>query len=252
MEENVKETAVDTTGEELTEKKGKKKSKDEIIEIIVAIFLGITALTSAWASWIGSLHGGNQATNYTTSNNLAAEGNSMFNEASQNLMQDMMLWNEISSTRIDYSFAEEKGDQDAMDKADWKLDQLLADNCSDALYDAIEWADAQEEYASPFDMDGFVDSYFEDAYAMLDESTALLEQGKQDNAHGDAYGLVAVIYSIVLFMLGIVGIFKQIPNRMIIMIVALVAFLIATIYMLTIPLPTGFNIFSYFGGGIIG
>ena len=61
-----------------------------------------------------------------------------------------------------------------------------------------------------------------------------------------------MIYSIVLFMLGIVGIFKQIPNRMIIMIVALVAFLIATIYMLTIPLPTGFNIFSYFGGGIIG
>ena len=101
-------------------------------------------------------------------------------------------------------------------------------------------------------MDGFVDSYFEDAYAMLDESSELLEQGKQDNAHGDAYGLVAVIYSIVLFMLGIVGIFKQIPNRMIIMIVALVAFLIATIYMLTIPLPTGFNIFSYFGGGIIG
>ena len=224
MEENVKETVVETTNEEPAEKKGKKKSKDEIIEIIVAIFLGITALTSAWASWIGSLHGGNQATNYTTSNNLAAEGNSMFNEASQNLMQDMMLWNEISSTRIDYSFAEEKGDQDAMDKADWKLDQLLADNCSDALYDAIEWADAQEEYASPF----------------------------EDNAHGDAYGLVAVIYSIELFMLGIVGIFKQIPNRMIIMIVALVAFLIATIYMLTIPLPTGFNIFSYFGGGIIG
>ena len=232
-----------------TEKKAtkRKRTKDEWIEIIVAIFLGITALTSAWASWIGSLHGGNQATNYTTSNNLAAEGNSMFNEASQNLMQDRMLWNEISSTRIDYSFAEERGDQDAMDKAEWKLDQLISDNCSDELYDAILWADEQEEYASPFDQEGFVDSYFADAYALLDESEALLEQGKEDNSNGDAYGLVAVIYSLVLFMLGIVGIFKQIPNRMIIMIVALVAFLIATIYMFTIPLPTGFNLFSYFG-----
>ena len=232
-----------------TEKKAtkRKRTKDEWIEIIVAIFLGITALTSAWASWIGSLHGGNQATNYTTSNNLAAEGNSMFNEASQNLMQDMMLWNEISSTRIDYSFAEERGDQDAMDKAEWKLDQLISDNCSDELYDAILWADEQEEYASPFDQEGFVDGYFADAYALLDESEALLEQGKEDNSNGDAYGLVAVIYSLVLFMLGIVGIFKQIPNRMIIMIVALVAFLIATIYMFTIPLPTGFSLFSYFG-----
>ncbi len=247
MEEQMKEQ----NNTEIQEKKPKrKKTKDEIIEIIVAIFLGITALTSAWASWIGSLHGGNQATNYTTSNNLAAEGNSMFNEASQNLMQDMMLWNEISSTRIDYSFAEDKGDQDAMDKAEWKLDQLISDNCSDELYDAILWADEQTDYASPFDKEGFVESYFEDAYALLDESTELLEQGKADNSNGDAYGLVAVIYSLVLFMLGIVGIFKQIPNRMIIMIVALVAFLIATIYMFTIPLPTGFNLLSYFGGGM--
>ena len=148
MEEQMKEQS----NTEIQEKKPKKKkTKDEIIEIIVAIFLGITALTSAWASWIGSLHGGNQATNYTTSNNLAAEGNSMFNEASQNLMQDMMLWNEISSTRIDYSFAEDKGDQDAMDKAEWKLDQLISDNCSDELYDAILWAYEQTDYDSQCD-----------------------------------------------------------------------------------------------------
>lgn len=66
-----------------------KKSKEQIIEILTAVFLGITALATAWASWIGSLHGGNQSTNYTTSNNLSAEGNSMYNEASQSLMQDI-------------------------------------------------------------------------------------------------------------------------------------------------------------------
>ena len=52
-----------------------KKSREDILEIIVAIFLGVTALATAWASWIGSLHGGNQATNYTQSNNMAADGN---------------------------------------------------------------------------------------------------------------------------------------------------------------------------------
>lgn len=56
-----------------------KRSKEEVLEIIIAIFLGVTALATAWASWIGSLHGGNQATNYTTSNNLAADGNSRYN-----------------------------------------------------------------------------------------------------------------------------------------------------------------------------
>ena len=48
---------------------GKKKSffSQNSVEILVAIFLGITALLTAWASWIGSLHGGNQSTNYTKS-----------------------------------------------------------------------------------------------------------------------------------------------------------------------------------------
>ena len=29
-----------------------KKSKEQIIEILTAVFLGITALATAWASWI--------------------------------------------------------------------------------------------------------------------------------------------------------------------------------------------------------
>ena len=102
-----------------------KKSKEQIIEILTAVFLGITALATAWASWIGSLHGGNQSTNYTTSNNLSAEGNSMYNEASQSLMQDMILWNDITSVRIDYTFAQEKGDIDETDRLQWKLDKLM-------------------------------------------------------------------------------------------------------------------------------
>jgi hypothetical protein len=34
------------------------------LELFVAIFLGITAVLTAWASWQSSLYGGNQATNY--------------------------------------------------------------------------------------------------------------------------------------------------------------------------------------------
>lgn len=41
----------------------KKPDMDKITELVIVIMLGITALLTAWASWIGSLHGGNQATN---------------------------------------------------------------------------------------------------------------------------------------------------------------------------------------------
>lgn len=238
---NLKERVV------MNEKIKKKRDPEKILEIIVAVFLGITALATAWASWIGSLHGGNQATNYATSNNLSSEGNSMYNDAAQNLTQDMMLWNEISDVLIESSYAEEKNDTEAVEKYDWKIEKLLNDNCSAELAQAITWAMEQDEYTSPFDKEGFTDSYFTDAKEMIAEADKLLEQGKKDNANGDAFGLVTVIYSVVLFLLGIVGTFKRLPNRYVILGVAIAGFLFATIFMFTIPMPTGFNILSYFG-----
>lgn len=228
-----------------------KRSKDQIIEIIVAVLLGVTALATAWASWIGSLHGGNQATNYTTSNNLSAEGNSEWNEASQMLMQDMMTWNTISDIYIDMAYAEEKGDELEYEKLSYKYDTLLYDNCTEDFQAAIEWALSQEEWTSPFEYtyeDGttYQDSYFDNAREVIAEADQMLEQGKADNSNGDAFNLVTVIYSVVLFLLGIVGVFKNLPNRIVILGVAAVGFLIATIYMFTIPMPTGFSLMSFF------
>ncbi|MBO4425826.1 MAG: hypothetical protein J5776_02350 [Clostridiales bacterium] len=216
------------------------------LEIIIAILLGVTAILMAWAGWISSLHGGNQATNYTQSNNLSAMGNSMYNEAAQYYMQDMLLWNQIYDYAFDAEIANMKGETDEADMIYAKIETLMNDNCTEEFYDAIEWAWDQDWDATPFDKEGYVDSYFAEANAVLDEADALLEQGKTDNANGDAYGLVSVIYSVVLFLLGIVGIFKKIPNRVVITIFAVVLLVIATIFMLTIPLPTGFNIMSYF------
>ncbi len=227
--------------------KKQKRSKEEILEISVAIFLGVPALATAWGSWIGSLHGGNQATNYTMSTNLASEGNSMYNDASQDLMQDMMMWNQISEASINLSFAEDQNDVVGVEKYNWQLEQLMTDNCSEDFLDAIIWALDQEEYTSPFEKEGFVESYFVYSNELIAESEGYLEQGKQDNASGDAFGLVTVIYSVVLFMLGIVGTFKNLPNRFLILCVAIVGFLFASIYMLTLPMPTGFSLMSFFG-----
>ena len=224
---------------------GKKKGiSEEKLELIIAILLGVTAILTAWASWISSLHGGNQATNYTESNNLSAMGNSMYNEASQNYMQDMILWNTINDYMIDREIAEMKGNRDEAKLIDEQIQALIDDNCTDEFEEAVYWA--MEEGVTPFDKEGFTDSYYTEAEKTLDEADAILEQGKLDNAHGDAYGLVSVLYSVVLFLLGIVGIFKKYTNRMIVLIVSCVLLLIATIYMVTIPLPTNFSILNFF------
>lgn len=239
----------------------KKRSKEDILEIVIAVFLGITALATAWASWIGSLHGGNMSTNYTKSNNLAADGNARWNEASQALMKDMQIWNMISDYEVEILYANETGDTDQMYESAYKIKFICTDNLTDEMaeligydfeFDAdqiIDWViNSELSTTSPFDNQDFIDSYYVDARAVLAESEAVLAEGQSDNKKGDTFNLVTVIYSVILFMLGIVGTFRRLPNRMLITIVAIAGFLFGTIYMFTIPFPTGFNLFSFFGG----
>lgn len=47
----------------------------------------------------------------------------------------------------------------------------MADNVSDELAAAIEWADAQPDYASPFDKEGFIESYYTEANEKHDEGS---------------------------------------------------------------------------------
>ena len=224
---------------------------EKTLELIVVIMLGVTAVFTAWASWVSSLHGSNQADNYTLSNILAAEGNSEYNAGVQSLMQDMLLYNEINSMEIDLVFAEEYGDTREQERLEWKLDELMENNISDELYDAYSWArmeaDRIGENVSPFEMEGFVDAYFEAANELLAESEDVLAQGQLDNQNSSNFGLATVIYAVVLFLLGIVGTFKGQKNKIAVIGVACVAFLLATIYMLTLPLPTDFSLGSFFG-----
>ena len=234
---------INKTEETKEEKKG--FFSDSRVEILVAIFLGITALLTAWASWIGSLHGGNQATNYTKSNNIASEGNSEYNSAFQEYLSDQLTWNTMSEYSFDLDIANAKGDTIEAELIEEKIENYIQQNGSEILFDA--WEKMTDDMSSPFEVEGMVDKYFETANALLEESQQLLEEGMQDNKNGDSFNLVNVIYSLVLFMLGIIGIFKRIPNRFVVLCIAVVCLILATIYMFTLPMPTGFSIGSFFG-----
>lgn len=234
-------------------KKEEEKKKgfftESRIEMIVAIFLGITALLTAWATWIGSLHGGNQSTNYTKSNNLASEGNSEYNSGLQTYLSDLMAWNEMMNYYFDIEIANLNDRTDEAELIQMKLDSYIEQNCSEIMAEGLDWINEGDGTAnSPFEMPGLIDKYFVTANELLAESQELLEQGQKDNANGDKFGLVTVIYSLVLFMLGIIGIFKKLPNRKVVLAISIVGLIIATIYMLTIPMPTDFSFTSYFKG----
>ena len=217
-----------------------KKNRSELLELIVVIMLGVTAVATAWSSWQGSLHGSQMAQKYTKSNNYASEGNSEYNAGIQSLTQDMMLYNEINGLMIDQHFAESRGDMDEAEKLEWKIDELFAGSVTEGMAQAFDWAmtetERRGESVSPFDMDGYVDSYFETANELLAESEEMLEEGNKNNTHGDNQGLVSVIYAVVLFLLGISSSFKGVREKYVLLVVSCIGFLAATIFMLTIPI----------------
>ena len=244
---------------------GKKSFLDENkLEIVTVILLGITALLTAWASYVGSIHGGNQATNYATSNNLSSDGNSIYNAAVQTLTQDMDTWNTIMDYEIEILYADAVNDQENLEAYVWKLQWFCQDNLTEDMAamiqydqeafndgvndteDILAWLNDESGVAlnSPFYDEAFVQSYFDEANAKLDEAQLVLEQGQQDNANGDKFSLVTVLYSVALFMLGIVGVFKNQTNKKIVLAVSVVCLLIAVIFMVTIPLPTSGGIFG--------
>lgn len=233
----------------MSHKEKPKKTKAEILELVAVILLGITALLTAWASWMGSLHGGNQATAYTESNNIAADGNARWNEASQTLSRDMTVWDQIYNLRIELEFAYQQNDAAEIEKLEWQIDSLTVNNISEELQSAIDWADAQSEYVSPFAMEGFIESYFAEADAVLATADEVLEEGKQANSNGDTFGLVSVIYSVVLFLLGICNTFKSDKNQLVVTVISCVILVATTVFMFTIPLPAGFELVSFFTGG---
>ena len=225
---------------------GKKSFLDENkLEIITVILLGITALRTAWASYVGSIHGGNQATNYATSNNLSSDGNSLYNAAVQSMTQDMDVWNTIMDYEINILYADETNLTDEMAAIIGYDQEAFNDGVNDEE-DILAWLYDESGMAinSPFANEEFVQSYFDEANAKLDEAQLVLEQGQQDNANGDKFSLVTVLYSVALFMLGIVGVFKNQTNKKIVLAVSVVCLLIAVIFMVTIPLPASGGIFG--------
>lgn len=214
-------------------------------ETFVAILLGITTLLSAWASWIGSLHSGIQSINFTKSNNASSEGSAEYNSGLQLYIADSVVWNALSDYYLELELAKASDDQNKVKFLTEKIDAFIKTNASEALTKGIKWM-LENGKNNPFEMPGMVDEYFGDAKKKLSEAHELLEEGQRDNTKGDSYNLVSVIYSLVLFLLGIVNIFKTTPNKVAVMLIAFFLLVFAFLYMCTIPMPTGFQQMNFF------
>lgn len=137
-------------------------------------------------------------------------------------MQDMQVWNMISDYQVEVLYADKTGDESKLYESAYKIKFICADNLTQEIADLInydfdfdadqiiDWViNDEKSTVSPFSDEDYVNSYYADAQEILAESEAVLAEGQQDNTRGDTFNLVTVIYSVVLFMLGIVGTFRR-------------------------------------------
>lgn len=215
------------------------------VETVVAVLLGITTLLSAWATWIGSLHSGIQSINFTKSNNMASEGNSEYNSRLQLYIADYSVWNALNDYYFELEMAKSDGDKANEKLLNKKIDNLIKQSASETLVKGIKWM-KENGKTNPFEMPGINEEYFGEAQKKVDQSKEYLAEGQRDNTKGDSYNLVSVVYSLTLFLLGIVGVFKTLPNKVVVMTIAGAALIFAFFYMCTIPMPTGFDQMNFF------
>ncbi len=215
------------------------------LETIVAVLLGVTTLLSAWAAWIAHLHGGLQSINFTESNNMSSQGSAEYNLGMQMYLADYMAWNTAKDYYYELEAAKSEGDRTKTDLIEQKIKSFEEQNASELLAEGVKWMEENGK-DNPFDMPGLTEKYFESASETLGQSKERLEEGKRDNTKGDSYMLVTVIYSLTLFLLGIVGTFKDMANRKAVLAIAVAFLAFGVIYMLTIPLPTGFGNMDFF------
>ena len=216
------------------------------IETIVAVLLGVTTLLSAWASWIGHLHGGLQSINFTQSNNESAHGTAASNVGMQAYLADYMTWNTLRDYNYELEVANADGDKEKAALIKEKIAKFKKQNVDGGiLAEGIKWMEENKE-DDPFKMPGMAEKYLEEGSKEFNKSQELLEEGKRDNTKGDSYMLVTVIYSLTLFLLGIVNTFKNMSNRIAVLAIAIAFLVFAVVYMCTIPLPTGFEKMNFF------
>ncbi|MBQ7972451.1 MAG: hypothetical protein IJ291_03245 [Lachnospiraceae bacterium] len=222
-----------------------KSKKDFILELVIAVCLGLSIIGMAWTGWIASIHSENQSKNLAEATALNAQGTNLWTEQSQYLMKDMMVWEEINDLRFEIDYAKEADKANDLAKAEKQLKEMLANEVSGDFLIAVEWAMAQKEYASPFDMEGYTVSYYAEAQALLDQAAAKAAQAENDRTYADCFLLLTVLYGVVLFMLGISAFFKGSTTKMVLCIISGIAFVLITAYIFTLPLPVGFDFVSY-------
>lgn len=167
------------------------------LDVILAIVLGLAAVTAAWVAFQSSMYGGEVTTRYNEGIRATDLASQAYTEGNQNLVEDQGIFLEY----VKAAYA------DDTDLAAYIRENLMSDD----LASAIEWWETDgADFDSPFveENPNYVLSAFEEGAALDEEAAAHFAAAETADAEGDQYDLLLVILAVVLFLLGMVGVVR--------------------------------------------
>jgi len=208
-----------------------KKDKADKFEIIVTVLLGLTTILGAFAAYCAALWGGEMQSNYTKSVAVTNHANTVYLEA----LNELSAF-EMDDLRDDIIYSEwkenlEKGDTEDARYFFTKLSEGLQ---KDLEQDPADVSAYEREQLANMDS---IQTRFKESDELFNESEELMQKGNSANKYGDDFTLATVLFTIVLFFLGLASIKTKESIKKVYIIFAVAVLVLSLIRMITVPFP---------------
>lgn len=198
-----------------------------LIDFLSALLLSAAVVLSAFSAWQASLWGGDQATLFAEASTVRLESNREMAIALTRLSYD-------AGTFADAATALTDGNQEALDLF---TERLFRDQFKVFVDEWLELDPLNDPNApkTPFELDGFTESYFAEPTRLDEVANDKFEAGKEANENNDNYVLATVLFASVLFFAGISTKFKSPRIRVLSIGIAAIALTLSAVWILTLP-----------------
>lgn len=210
---------------------GKDPEKATKLEVIITILLGVTTILGAFAAYCSALWGGEMQNSYTSSVTVTNHANTVYLEA----LNDLTAF-EMNDMKDDIMYTQwkdnsEKGDVEDANYFFSKLSEGLQKDLSDNPKDVSEY---DKEQAA--NLNG-INARLDESVHMSDSAKTLMTKGNSANKYGDDFTLCTVLFTVVLFFLGLASLKTRSTMQKTYVMIASIILVLSLIRMVTIPFP---------------
>ena len=214
-----------------TAAKTEEPEKATRIEVIITILLGLTTILGAFAAYCSALWGGEMQTSYTQSVTVTNHANTVYLEA----LSDLNSF-EVNDMKDDIIYSEwkentEKGDNEDAAYFFTKLSPGLQKDLAEDPKDVSEY---DKEQSSQLDS---IMARLDESEHIHDSAKVLLNKGNTANKYGDDFTLCTVLFTVVLFFLGLASLKTRSTMQKTYVFLGVIILVLTIIRMVTVPFP---------------